>query len=527
VLSRAILLLVSALISGVLSAGAWAQESWDPRLTNPSPLAGDFELPMPCGGAMVFRRVDTATAPHWIDDRAITLGDSDERFGYSEFVRREYLAGSLSDARADTRFYYLGKYEVTKDQYAAVMAESCPRPKLAGRVPASGLSWFEAIEFTRKYNEWLLTNAKESVPSEGGKPGFLRLPLETEWEFAARGGQAVDEVAFRQRLFPLDGELRDHAWFQSSSSAGGLLRPVGKLKPNPLGLFDVLGNVEELMFEPFRMNRVGRLHGQAGGFIARGGSFRTAESQIRNSLRTEYAYFNGRTGAATKLDTLGIRLVIASPISVSLERLEAFAESWRRASRFRVETETFDPIAALDEVGQRLSEVELREILKEVKVRVQQEISERNRIEGRALHSAIFTASVLIQNIRSHDRRMGGFTELIASSETLIELSQKRRDSAGEALYLKQQQRAESSYDRSVEKRQANLTVYLNQLFQTAQDYTEEEHREQLELFVQSISQGSLASYARFARLYVGQSIAYKADGNADREHFLDQILRD
>ncbi len=149
-LSRALLLLVSALISGVLSAGAWAQESWDPRLTNPSPLAGDFELPMPCGGAMVFRRVDTATAPHWIDDRAITLGDSDERFGYSEFVRRDYLAGSLSEARADARFYYLGKYEVTKDQYAAVMAESCPRPKIAGRVPASGLTWFEAIEFTRK-----------------------------------------------------------------------------------------------------------------------------------------------------------------------------------------------------------------------------------------------------------------------------------------------------------------------------------------------------------------------------------------
>jgi hypothetical protein len=122
---------------------------------------------------------------------------------------------------------------------------------------------------------------------------------------------------------------------------------------------------------------------------------------------------------------------------------------------------------------------------------------------------------------------MGGFTELISTTEALIELSQKRRDSAGEALYLKQQKRAEASFATSVEKRRANLTVYLNQLFQTAQDYTEEEHREQLDLFIQSISQGSLASYARFARLYVDQSIAYKADGNADREHLLDEILRD
>jgi hypothetical protein len=149
--SRAALFLVSALSWGVLSAGASAEESWDPRLTNPNPLAG---------------------APHWIDDRPVTLGDSDERFGYSEFVRRDHLAGSLSEARADGRFYYLGKYEVTKDQYAAVMAESCPRPKIAGRVPASGMSWFEAIEFTRKYNEWLgcPSRLNGNMPSAAARP---------------------------------------------------------------------------------------------------------------------------------------------------------------------------------------------------------------------------------------------------------------------------------------------------------------------------------------------------------------------
>ena len=103
-----------------LAGSASAQQSappWPERLFNPQPAEGDLVLPMPCGGAMAFRRVDVP-AEGALDDRKITLGGHDEQFAYAENSRADYIVGGFTDKqRPKLRYYYLGKYEVTALQY--------------------------------------------------------------------------------------------------------------------------------------------------------------------------------------------------------------------------------------------------------------------------------------------------------------------------------------------------------------------------------------------------------------------------
>jgi formylglycine-generating enzyme required for sulfatase activity len=228
---------------------------------------------MACGGAMALRPVEIPTTG-WLDDRRVELGQADEERGYKEGRHLDFLAGAFSatDGDGKKRVFYIAKYEATRDQYAVVKGEGCPRPSMRGRLPVTDISWFDAVEFSRRYTEWLLKHAREQLPVEGLEPGFLRLPTEVEWEFAGRGGPKVDEADFLSPLFPMpEGGLAQYAWHESTQSAEGRLHPVGLLQPNPLGLHDVLGNAAEMTLLPFQLDHRGRPHGQAGGFATRGG----------------------------------------------------------------------------------------------------------------------------------------------------------------------------------------------------------------------------------------------------------------
>lgn len=296
--SKACRLLLAPLGLGFLLQASAA--TWDEKYYNPMAEADDVVLPMPCDGAMVFRKVLIPVAGP-LDDYPINIGQDSAEWGYVEQTRPAFIAGSFTSAKGEkSRYYLLAKYEMTQLQYRALMDETCPTPSNKQRLPIVSVSWLDALQAADKYNRWLRANAADKLPREDGALGFLRVPTEVEWEFAARGGLQVSTAEFRDNRYPMAEGLNAYEWFAGAQSANGQLQLSGLLKPNPLGLHDMLGNASEMMFEPFRLNKLDRQHGQAGGFVVRGGNYLTSEGELRTALRQEEPYYNAEGPVAKR-----------------------------------------------------------------------------------------------------------------------------------------------------------------------------------------------------------------------------------
>jgi len=122
-----------------------------------------------------------------------------------------------------SRPFYIGIHEVTQQQYQQLMGRTSGRFK-GPKVPVQGVSWHDAAEFCRR----LSARTGRSV----------RLPTETQWEYACRAG-ATGRFGFGND----DSNLGPWAWFDGSSGAGA--HAVGQKKPNAWGLYDMHGNVSE------------------------------------------------------------------------------------------------------------------------------------------------------------------------------------------------------------------------------------------------------------------------------------------
>lgn len=470
----AALALPLALVAALPAAAqAEAPQPWPESLYNPKPLPDDLILPLPCGGAMAFRPIPTPAPDTPLADRAVRLGGTSEETGYADYLRSAYILGSLQGADGG-RLYYMAKHEVTRDQWAAVMGEACPRPGMGGRRPQPAVSWFAAVDFTRRLTEWLLTEHPEALPDVGDTKAYLRLPTEVEWEYAARGGAAVGESEFRERLFPMQGPVGRYAWHQGAQSANNQLNPVGLLEPNPLGLYDILGNVEELVLEPFRMNRVGREHGQVGGFVGKGGSFRDPAERLRTAMRNEYAYFDKATGKATALDTFGLRPVLAAPVAVSLERVNELRAQWLQAQGARVELPE-DPLTAVHDLAARQTDADLKARLEAIEQLVGTERSRRNDIEDRAIRAALLNGALLVRALWDDNRR-------IAQMQVAVDSAERQQNAELADRFKDQLARAERRF-------KATVRGYTQTLFQVSEDYGPTQQRAQHDMLMLELQQ--------------------------------------
>lgn len=279
--------------------------------SNPKPLPDDVVVSMPCDFKMVFRKVYTSSHQDKSVDAAFQAGSLDNRSPLAQNPHREFVQGGFKD---DGGYYYLiSKYELLDFQYQALKnPQKCPSVNRKSSLPAVNVSWFDLNEACRNYSLYL-QKAPDS-PKNGKEKAYARLPTDEEWEFAARGGLNVSKSEFNENLPPLSGDdLGAYAWFQGPSSSNGRLQLPALKKPNPLGLYDMLGNAFEMCQEPFKAVRTNRLLGQSGAMSIRGGSFKSPAAALSNATRAERPfYINGKENRSADL---GGRLVLALSVA--------------------------------------------------------------------------------------------------------------------------------------------------------------------------------------------------------------------
>jgi len=164
--------------------------------------------------------------------------------------------------------FFIGKYEVTQAQWKALMGGNpSSYPDCGDNCPVEQVTWEAAQVFVKWLND--------------GNDGYVyRLPSEAEWEYAFRAGTTGPLYA--------EGEI---GW--NGSNAGNKTHPVGLLKPNALGLYDIAGNVGEWCSDWYHKNYEGApadgspwlAGGDARKRVARGGTFVAPFTSMTATMR--------------------------------------------------------------------------------------------------------------------------------------------------------------------------------------------------------------------------------------------------
>ena len=457
---------------------------------NPKPADNDIILPMPCGLSMVFKLV-AVPAKGLLWDMPMRPGVDDSAHQDRAFYDRRYntaLSGAftLEDLPAAWRkqapqgqnyFYLVAKYEVSNLQWHAVMDNACPdtaNPGADAARPATDMSWYDAVDFTRRYTTWLLQNAPDSLPRFAGDQrnvGFVRLPTETEWEYAARGGQtAGSQLLLQEDFFALPtGESKaDYAVYrpEQGARAEGMAN-IGSRKPNPLGIYDTAGNAAEMVLDAFRFSMAGRLHGSAGGFVRKGGSFLSGDAEILPGRREEMPFF--LTDGPAHARDLGFRPVISGINTPGGGRPQELTAEWNKAG------EKLAPLAQdgqtarnpLDELDRLLAAApdeasrknlqDLRNTIKENNIMLERQ----KQLEAQSL---LRTGVYMIETIRNYSSRRN-------SLKTQIESMEREKASAKGAALEKLKQILDTAnrglvmLDTSIEK---SLTFYRSKVEESA-----------------------------------------------------------
>ena len=136
--------------------------------------------------------------------------------------------------------FWIGRTEVTQSAFQRIMNAN-PSRYLGPDRPVEQVDWYAATAYCNKI--------------------AMRLPTESEWEYAALG----------KLQQPRYGSLDRIAWFDGNSN--DMTHAVAQKQPNSYGLFDMLGNVWEWVQDPFPTDPQRR--------IMKGGSFYNISRDLR------------------------------------------------------------------------------------------------------------------------------------------------------------------------------------------------------------------------------------------------------
>jgi formylglycine-generating enzyme required for sulfatase activity len=206
--------------------------------------------------------------------------------------------------------FAIARYEVPQNLYEAVMGSNPSRWR-GPRNSAEMMTWQQARTFCEKLTE-MLREAKLIDNDES-----IRLPTEAEWEYCCRAGTTT-AYSFGDKA-TADGDtgnaaslLDPYAWH--TGNAAGNDPPVGALKPNPWGLYDMHGYLREFTADAWHADYAGAPDDGSAWttapgetprqIVVRGGSWKDAYPNLRSASRKPF-------GATARDDAVGFRCVRA------------------------------------------------------------------------------------------------------------------------------------------------------------------------------------------------------------------------
>jgi formylglycine-generating enzyme required for sulfatase activity len=229
--------------------------------------------------------------------------DLREKVGIAAKEKGEMERKKIPMVKIPEKNYEMLETEVTQKFYESIMAEN-PSNFKGENNPVEMVSWYDAIYFCNKLSEKLFLTPVYSVngitditkwnyaPHNGGKilgkitqntsaDGF-RLPTESEWVYAAKGGQNYTYAG--------SNNIDEAAWYDRNS--GRTTHPVAQKKANDYGLYDMTGNVWEWCWD---------IYGSYDRYLRGGGWY--------NSRDNCTVYCKGIDGAYYQHNSHGFRVV--------------------------------------------------------------------------------------------------------------------------------------------------------------------------------------------------------------------------
>ncbi|MFO0428730.1 MAG: SUMF1/EgtB/PvdO family nonheme iron enzyme [Planctomyces sp.] len=214
-----------------------------------------------------------------------------------------------------TKGFWLGKYEITQEQWKSVMNTEPwldhRRVRIAPDSPACWISWDQARLFCQE-----LTRREQATGSLPDDWAYV-LPTEAQWEFACRAGTTT-KFSFGDD----DAKLIDYAWFgeQDRKPQQMHARAVGTKKPNPWGFHDMHGNVVEWCRDYYQEKYPGGTDpfvsvDPTTGVTGRGGEWRLPLNWSRSACRQKL----GADGVAA---TIGFRLSLQQGVVIESPQID-------------------------------------------------------------------------------------------------------------------------------------------------------------------------------------------------------------
>jgi formylglycine-generating enzyme required for sulfatase activity/class 3 adenylate cyclase len=195
-----------------------------------------------------------------------------------------FSMGSNDDAserpirRVTIKPFAIGKYPVTVREWNACAAAKVCGFTATGKddAPVTNVSWTDA----KQYVAWLADTTKRAY----------RLPSEAEWEFAARGGTQT-KYWWGDQMQQGMASCKDCG----DSAAAEQPAKVGNFKPNPFGLYDMGGGVDQWVEDCWHKNYQGAptdgspwLGGECTSHVLRSGSWKNDTRYVRPANRDSY-----------------------------------------------------------------------------------------------------------------------------------------------------------------------------------------------------------------------------------------------